>query len=71
MMRTKSLLFISISIACILSITACKKEGPLEKAGSRVDEVVDNAKEGEPILKKKGPMEKTGEDIDKALHNDK
>lgn len=44
-----------------------RHQGPAERAGERIDEVVDNAKEGKPLLHKKGPLEKAGEDIDDSL----
>jgi hypothetical protein len=52
----------------LLSLTACTEKGPVQKAGERVDEIVDNVEKGDPPLKKKGPMEKMGDSIDDAMH---
>ena len=54
----------------LLSSVACRQEGGAEKAGERVDEMIDNAKEGENPLKKKGAGEKLGESMDKAISSD-
>ena len=50
----------------LLGIVACRREGPIEKAGEKVDEAVDNVVEGQSPLHKKGPAEKAGETIDNA-----
>ena len=42
----------------------------MERAGSRVDEIADNVRDGDPPLKKKGAMERAGESIDDALGTD-
>lgn len=55
---------------CILGfLCACheRQPGPFEKAGSRVDEIRDNAEEGKPLLHKKDTLEKAGEAVDDAL----
>lgn len=60
-------------LSCIMVGALCiavgceKRQGPLEKAGNRVDEIVDNAKDGDPLFHKKGPIEKAGEAVDDAL----
>lgn len=52
--------------------TACTRhQGPVERAGERVDEVIDNVSEGEAPLKKKGPLERAGESIDDTLDGDR
>ena len=63
---------ILISLLTIL-FAGCdqQKEGPLEKAGERADEIGDNIKEGKAPLHQKGTMEKAGESVDKTLHTDK
>lgn len=58
---------IGFCIAILLCSTACRKDGPAERAGERIDEVVDNVKDGENPLKKKGPAEKAGEAVDRAV----
>lgn len=51
----------------LLGSFGCQEKGTAEKAGERVDEMIDNVKEGENILKEKGPMEKLGESIDETV----
>lgn len=56
-----------------LAVTGCARErkGPLERAGERIDDAVDEAREGDNPFKRKGPLERTGESIDRALDNDR
>lgn len=64
---------VGISLAAFLlsiSLGACSKPGPAERAGERADEIVDNVKEGEAPFKKKKTGEKVGEAIDEALDGD-
>lgn len=60
---------ILLLIALTSLLCACpeKKSGPLERAGARADEIVDNAEEGKPLLHRKGPAESAGEALDEAL----
>ena len=60
----KSKFYYTIAFALL---GACREPGGAEKAGQRVDEIVDNVKEGENPLKKKGPAEKLGENIDESI----
>lgn len=52
---------LSLKLAAIASVSAglvlpgCKEEGPMEKAGKKIDNI------GKP-----GPMEKAGQELDKA-----
>ena len=48
----------------------CKQQGRSEAAGERVDEIIDNVKEGEAPLKHKGPVERLGESVDKMVDQD-
>lgn len=64
----KNILIFVFSVLLLGSI-GCQNKGPVEKAGERVDEMIDNAKEGENILKEKGPMEKMGESIDESVND--
>lgn len=48
-------------------LSGCQKKGGAEAAGERVDEIIDNVKEGENPLSKKGPAEKAGEALDQAI----
>jgi hypothetical protein len=45
-MKTKlKLLIPALAVLLILPLTACEKEGPAEKAGKKLDRVLDSAKE--------------------------
>ena len=41
----------------LLGLFGCQEKGSVEKAGERVDEIIDNVKEGESPLKEKGTMD--------------
>ena len=46
MNKIKILVFISAILSLVVFTTiGCEKEGPMEKAGKKVDEAVDSAKE--------------------------
>ena len=53
--------------AGLIGLIGCQERGPAEKAGERVDEVIDNVKHGDNPLKQKGPIEKMGESIDDSI----
>jgi hypothetical protein len=53
-------------VVLLIGVLGCQQKGPIESAGERVDEVVDNVKHGDAPLKEKGQMEKLGESIDDA-----
>jgi len=57
------LLICAIACAIALSVTACEKKGPLERAGEKVDHVGDTIKNGgsEPM------SDKLQDDKDKAV----
>ena len=59
-------------LVTLLLLCGCpsRREGPAERAGERVDEIVDNVREGDAPLKKKGAMERAGESIDRAIDGD-
>lgn len=59
----------SLALLLILSGTsACTRhEGPVERAGKKIDDAVDNAKDGENPLHKKGAAEKMGEAVDNTI----
>jgi hyperosmotically inducible periplasmic protein len=57
----KKIIMVFFSCMIIVSFTACKKEGPAERAGKKVDETVEKA--GEKI---KESAEKAGDKIEKA-----
>ena len=57
----KKILLVFFSCTIIVSFTACKKEGPAERAGKKIDETVQ--KTGEKI---KESAEKAGDKIEEA-----
>jgi hypothetical protein len=63
----KAKLLIGFLLVSIVSVGCTRQEGPLERAGKRVDEIGDNIAEGDPPLKKRSAFEKAGESVDKAL----
>lgn len=63
-MRTLNLL--AVALLLTVSTVACERKGPMERAGERADEAVDNVAEGRNPLATKGPAEKAGEAIDDA-----
>lgn len=59
-----------LMVLCSLcAFVACTEKGEFEKAGERTDEIIDNVKEGDPVLHKKGPIEKAGEAADEVVDN--
>jgi len=48
------------------ALASCKKKGPAENAGEKMDETIEKVKDA---VDPEGPAEKTGEKIDKALGN--
>ena len=63
--------FIGMSVIALMTLIGCTERGPVEKAGERMDEVIDNVKHGDAPLKEKGAMEKVGESIDDSLKSNK
>jgi predicted small lipoprotein YifL len=65
-MRRKRKMLSTAALAFLLASAAgaCREKGPVERAGEKVDDAVDRAKDA---LDPKGPAEKAGEKIDKAL----
>lgn len=56
-----------LGLVTVTGLTACERKGPVERAGEKVDNAIEKAKDK---LDPKGPAEKAGEKIDKALDND-
>jgi len=50
----------------VISLGACKPEGPAERTGRKIDEAAE--KLGEAV-EKKGPLERAGEKMDNAVDN--
>jgi hypothetical protein len=57
----KKIVLVLFSCMIMVSFTACKKEGPAERAGKKMDEAVEKA--GEKI---KESAEKAGDKIEEA-----
>ena len=57
----KNIILVFFSCMIIVFFTACKKEGPAERAGKKIDETVEKA--GEKI---KESAEKAGDKIEEA-----
>jgi hypothetical protein len=57
----KNIILVFISSMIIVSFTACKKEGPAERAGKKIDETVEKA--GDKI---KESAEKAGDKMGEA-----
>lgn len=50
----------------LIAVSSCKKKGPAEEAGEKIDEAIENVKDA---VDPKGPVEKAGEKVDEALGN--
>lgn len=57
----KNSILVFFSCMIIVSFTACKKEGPAERAGKKIDETVEKAGE-----KLKESVDKAGDNIEEA-----
>ncbi|MFN8390831.1 MAG: hypothetical protein U0136_11115 [Bdellovibrionota bacterium] len=57
-----------VAVACLFGVAACnhRHEGPVERAGEKIDDAVDNVKDGQSPFHKKGVAERAGEAIDDA-----
>lgn len=64
MKKTITILLTSFALGALL--TGCPEEGPIEKAGKKVDEAAESVRDA---VKKDGPMEKAGEKIDDAVED--
>lgn len=63
--------YIVLVLIVAFILPACERPGGGERAGERVDEIVDNVKEGEAPLKRKGPLEELGESLDETTRSDR
>lgn len=50
----------------VVAGVSCKKKGPAEKTGEKIDEAIEKVSDA---IDPKGPVEKVGEKVDKALGN--
>jgi len=57
----KKIFLVFFSCMIVVSFAACKKEGPAERAGQKIDETVEKAGE-----KTKEAVEKAGDKIEEA-----
>ncbi|MBE0598931.1 MAG: hypothetical protein IH614_16880 [Desulfuromonadales bacterium] len=61
-------LIVFAAVVLSLGLVACEKKGPLEKAGEKIDQGVENTKDAvQDATQGQGPVEKAGEKIDKAF----
>jgi predicted small lipoprotein YifL len=60
----KKLLLLTVCSMSIIALAACKKKGPAEKTGEKMDEAIENVKDA---VDPKGPAEKAGEKVDEVL----
>lgn len=54
-------------VLVLIALIGCREKGAVEKAGERVDEVIDNVQNGDATLREKGVMEKAGKSIDDSV----
>ena len=59
---TQSVITVLMMIVLMIGLSACKKEGPVEKAGKKIDQTIEKA--GEKI-------EKAGEKVQDAVKDTK
>jgi uncharacterized protein YjbJ (UPF0337 family) len=72
MSTLKKLSVLSISLLIAAGLLACEQKGPAEKAGEKIDQTVEQAKEKiEDATKPEGPMEKAGKKIDEVVEDTK
>ena len=62
---------LNIFLLTSIFLVACQQKSSAEKAGERVDDIVDNVKHGETPLKNKGPVEKLAESIEDSVPDKK
>ena len=56
-----------LGVGVLLGAVGCKSEGPAEKAGKKIDKIVDDV---DDAIHPKGPVEKAGRAIDRAVDKD-
>ena len=62
----KKLLILTVcSMSIIAAFSSCKKKGPAERAGEKLDDAIENVQDA---VNPKGSAEKVGEKIDDALN---
>ncbi len=72
MSTLKKLSLLSAALLIATGLFACEQKGPAEKAGEKIDETVEQAKEKiEDATKPEGPMEKAGKKVDEVVEDTK
>jgi len=79
MLNLKRLLFGLLIGMMTISLWACEKKGPGEKAGEKIDHAAEETKEGmeeageavQDKLDPQGPAEEAGEKVDEAMDSDR
>jgi hypothetical protein len=79
MLSLKRLVFGLVIGMMTISLWACEKKGPVEKAGEKIDQAAEETKEGmeevgEAVEEKfdpQGPAEEAGEKVDEAMDPDR
>ncbi len=63
----RPILLAPLALTALLGIAACDREGPAERAGSKIDKAGDKIED--TVNPPKGPAQSTGRSIDRALGN--
>jgi hypothetical protein len=69
-MKTKTLAIVLAAAFTFGSVgfgTGCRKKGPVERAGEKIDDAAQKAKD---TIDPPGPAEKAGRKVDRAIGND-
>ena len=61
-----ALVLISLALGVASGAVGCRQEGPMEKAGDKIDEVIDDI-----AHPNEGPIEEAGRKIDEAVDDAK
>jgi hypothetical protein len=60
-------ILVAATLASLLAMAGCKKEGPAEQAGQKIDKLGDKVQD--TVDPPKGPIQATGRAIDRATGN--
>ncbi len=64
MIFIKQLATFTITVLFMVTMLGCERQGPMERAGERADEAVEDARDA---FTRDGPMERAGERVDDAV----